>query len=158
MGGVGSQLKNRKNGWKFEILEIFTCIRYWSIDSCNFKNRFKRENFRHFWRFPPNLKHSTKLFLFFRYTVYPRGHVGALFKKIQVEKLFFKIIESPLHIPQKTGILLLISNVKGHQRSNLSQNGRISRNVFNIHKFYYNEKITNITKKVANIMILSPTS
>ena len=67
-------------------------------DSCNFKNRFKHENFRRFWRFPSILKHSTKLFLFFRYTVHSQGHVGALFKKIQVEKFFIKIIESPLII------------------------------------------------------------
>ena len=66
--------------------------------TCKFKNRFKRENFRYFWRFPPILKDSIKLFLFFRYTVHPRGHIGALFKKIQHEKFFFKIIESPLDI------------------------------------------------------------
>ena len=58
-----------------------------------------------------------------------------------------KTLERPLvdqfwwYIPQKIGILLLISNayiswpVKGHRRSNLGQNGRISRNVFNIHTF-----------------------
>ena len=105
MGGVGSQFKNRKTDEKFENLEIFTCIRYRSTESCNFKNRFEPENFRHFWRFLPILKHSTKLFSFFRYKVHPRGHVDPFFKKIHAENFSSKIIESPLVMPQKIAFM-----------------------------------------------------
>ena len=82
----------------------------------NFKSRPKSENFRNFWRFPPIFKHLTKLFLFFRYTVYPRGHVGALFKKIQVEKFFTKIIESPLSMalevrPMRSTLIIVGSEI-----------------------------------------------
>ena len=49
----------------------------------------------------PKSPDSIKIFnpyeiLFFRYTVHPQGHVGALFKKIKVEKFFTKIVVSPL--------------------------------------------------------------
>ena len=32
------------------------------------------------------------------------GHVGELFKKIQVDQFFIKIIESPLYMPIKIGL------------------------------------------------------
>ena len=98
MGGSGSQLKIEKNWRKFEILEKFTCIRYWSNNSVNFKNRSKSENFWHFGDFYSLLKPPMKLFLFFWYTVDPWEHVGAFFKKIQVKKMLIKIIVSPLPI------------------------------------------------------------
>ena len=98
MGGSGSQLKIEKNWRKFEILEKFTCIRYWSNNSVNFKNRSKSENFWHFGDFYSLLKPPMKLFLFFWYTVDPWEHVGAFSKKIQVKKFLIKINVSPLAI------------------------------------------------------------
>ena len=98
LGGSGSQFKNRKNWWKFENLEKFTCIRYWSTNSVNFKNRSKSENFWHFWRFLPITKPLTKLFLFFWYTVDPWEHVGTFSKTIQVKNFLIKIVVSPLGI------------------------------------------------------------
>ena len=98
MGGSGSQLKNLKNWWKFGDLEKFTCIRYWSTDSRNFKSRPKSEKFCHFLPLLPNTKPSTEWFLFFWYTVDPWHHVGAFFKKIQIKFFFIKIIVSPLGI------------------------------------------------------------
>ena len=98
MGGSGIQLKIEKNWWKFEKFGKFTCIRYWSTNSVNFKNRSIIENVWHFWRFLPQTKLSTKLFLFFRYTVYPWKHVDVFSKKIQVKFFLIKIIVSPLTI------------------------------------------------------------
>ena len=108
MGGSGSQLKIEKNWRKFEILEKFTCIRYWSNNSVNFKNRSKSENFWHFGDFYSLLKPPMKLFLFFWYTVDPWEHVGAFFKKIQVKKLLIKIIVSPLVMVQSNSRVSLI--------------------------------------------------
>ena len=88
MGGSGSQLKNLKNWWKFGDFEKFTCIRYWSTDSVDFKSWAKSENFWHFWPFLPTTKPSTELFLFFWYTADPCEYVGAFFKK-KSESNFF---------------------------------------------------------------------
>ena len=100
MGGGGSQLKNLKNWWKFEDLEKFTCIRYWSTDSVNFKSWTKSENFWYFWPLLTTTKPPTKLLLFFWYTVNPCEYVGAIPKKIQVKSFLIKIIVSSLHITQ----------------------------------------------------------
>ena len=86
MGGSGSQLKNLKNWWKFGDFEKFTCIRYWSPDSVNFKVDPKVQIFDIFCHFYP--LQSLQRNLFFWYTVGPCEHVGAFFKKNPSQKCF----------------------------------------------------------------------
>ena len=116
MGGVGSKLKNRKNWWKFENLEKFTCIRYWSTNFIYFKNRSKSENFWHFGDFYSLLKPPMKLFLFFWYTVDPWEHVGAFSKKIHVKNFLIKINVSPLSITHRWSLFWSVVCIEGQIR------------------------------------------
>ena len=90
MGGDGTKSKIEKNYEKIYKSKHFTCKRYWSIESSRFWNRFRSQNFRHFWAFSSIRPFFNGLFLFFPYQIEPPAHHGSVLKKILTQKNSFE--------------------------------------------------------------------
>ena len=108
---VGVNLKSKKNFEEIYELKNFTCKRYWLIESSWFWNRFRSQNFWHFWAFPSIQLSFNGLVLFFPHQIEPSAHRGPVLKNFRSKKFLFKIIVSPLSIPDLLrNCMLRISN------------------------------------------------